>query len=105
MPLILLLLGVVTTIAGAVLVASGLTFHGGTFDIEAITPGTVAAVGGLLLIGMGLAVRELKRIERALAARPTPRINRRAMTPLSWPRELSHRSAFRSRPNRKSCRQ
>ena len=75
MPLILLLLGVVTTIAGAVLVASGLTFHGGTFDIEAITPGTVAAVGGLLLIGMGLAVRELKRIERALAARPMPRVN------------------------------
>ena len=75
MPLILLLLGVVTTIAGAVLVASGLSFHGGTFDIEAITPGTVAAVGGLLLIGMGLAVRELKRIERALVARPMPRAN------------------------------
>ena len=76
MPLILLLLGVVTTIAGAVLVASGLTFHDGTFDTEAITPGTVAAIGGLLLIGMGLAVRELQRIERALAARPMPRTSR-----------------------------
>lgn len=76
MPLILLLLGIVTTIAGAVLVASSLTFHGGTFDIEAITPGTVAVVGGLLLIGMGLAIRELQRIERALAARPMARVNR-----------------------------
>ncbi|HUZ33390.1 MAG TPA: hypothetical protein VMV19_14995 [Xanthobacteraceae bacterium] len=76
MPLILLLLGIVTTIAGAVLVVSSLSFHGGTFDIEAVTPGTVAAVGGLLLVGMGLAVRELQRIERALAARPMPRVNR-----------------------------
>jgi hypothetical protein len=74
MPLILLLLGIVTTIAGAVLVAS--SFRGGTFDIEAVTPGTIAAVGGLLLVGMGLAVRELKRIERALAARPMPRVKR-----------------------------
>ncbi len=83
MPLILLLLGVVTTIAGAVLVASGLTFHDGTFDTEAITPGTVAAIGGLLLIGMGLAVRELQRIERALAARPMPRTSRAGDGPVN----------------------
>lgn len=71
MPLILLLLGIVTTIAGAILVASGLTVRDGTFA-EAITPGTVAVIGGFLLIGMGLAVRELRRIERALVMRPMP---------------------------------
>ncbi len=76
MPVLLLLLGVVTTVAGLVLVASGMAIRGGTFDAEVVTPGMIAAVGGLLLIGLGLAVRELRRIERALAARPMPRLVR-----------------------------
>jgi hypothetical protein len=38
------------------------------------TPGVVAAVGGLLLIGLGLALRTLQQIERALAARPMLRV-------------------------------
>ncbi len=75
MPLFLLLLGVVTTVAGLVLVASGLPFRGGTFDAE-ITPGTIATVGGLLLVGLGLAVRELRRIEQVLLLRPIPRAPR-----------------------------
>ncbi len=65
MAVFLLLLGVVTTAAGLALVASG-----ATSDTDIITPGTIAAVGGLLLIGLGLAVRELQRIEQALAGRP-----------------------------------
>lgn len=73
MSLLLLLLGIVTTVAGLALVGSGLTMHDAIFDTDVLTPGTVAAVGGLLLIGMGLAVRELRRIEQALAARPMPR--------------------------------
>ena len=66
----LLLLGAVTTAAGLALVTSGAT---GAFDAEIVTPGTVAAVGGLLLIGLGLTVRALQRIERALESRPMPR--------------------------------
>ena len=69
MSLFLLLLGAATTAAGLILMASGVVVHDGAFDAETVTPGTVAAVGGLLLIGMGLAVRELQRIERALASR------------------------------------
>ena len=76
MPLFLLLLGVLTTVAGLVLVGSGVAIRDGTFDTEVLTPGTIAAVGGLLLIGLGLAVRELRRIERALAVRPMPRLAR-----------------------------
>lgn len=72
MSVFLLLLGVVTTAAGLALVVSGVTIHDGAFDTDVVTPGTIAAVGGLLLVGMGLAVRELRRIERALAARPPP---------------------------------
>jgi hypothetical protein len=74
MPVFVLLLGVVTTAAGLVLVASGLAPREGTFDTEILTPGTIAAVGGLLLIGLGLVVRALRRIERALAVRPMPRV-------------------------------
>jgi hypothetical protein len=48
----------------------------GAFDAETITPGMIAAVGGLLLIGLGLAVRTLQRIERALEARPLLRPSR-----------------------------
>ncbi len=76
MPVFLLLLGVLTTVAGVVLLGSGLTIRDGTFDTEVLTPGTIAAVGGLLLVGLGLVVRELRRIERALAVRPMPRLTR-----------------------------
>jgi len=61
MSVFLLLLGVVTTAAGLALVASGTTT-----DTDIITPGTITAVGGLLLVGIGLVVRELQRIERTL---------------------------------------
>ena len=49
--------------------------------VSAITPGTIAAVGGLVLVGLGVLVRELKRIERALAAQPIPRASRPAEAP------------------------
>ena len=78
MSVVLLLIGAVTTLAGLLLVAAGVTVHEGPLDSEAITPGTIAAIGGLLLIGMGLAVRELQRIERTLAERPMPRAPRPA---------------------------
>jgi hypothetical protein len=76
MSLFLLVLGIATAAAGVALVASGAAIHDGAFDAELITPGTIATVGGLLLIAMGLAVRQLQRIERALVARPVPRAGR-----------------------------
>jgi hypothetical protein len=75
MPLLLLLLGLVTTVAGLVLVASGLPFRDGALDAEILTPGVVATVGGLLLVGLGLAVRALRNIERVLASRPMPHVS------------------------------
>ena len=80
---LLLLLGVGTTAAGLALVVSGATIHEGAFDTDVITPGTIAAVGGLLLVGIALAVRELQRIERALAARPMPRSARLGEAPVA----------------------
>jgi len=62
--------GALVTLAGLILVAAGAVPHDGAFDSETLTPGTVAVVGGLLLIGIGITVRELRRIERVIASRP-----------------------------------
>jgi hypothetical protein len=69
----LLILGAVIAAAGVVLVAAGVPIQGHEFDATIITPGAVAVVGGLILVGLGLAVRVLGRIEQSLAARPMSR--------------------------------
>jgi hypothetical protein len=82
MPIVLLLLGVVTTTAGLVLVGTGLIPRDGTFQTEVLTPGTIAAVGGLLLIAFGIAIREMRRIERSLAVSRTARTDAATVTAL-----------------------
>jgi hypothetical protein len=72
MYVLLLLLGAVSTAVGALLMAAGIAHEGAS----AVTPGTIAAVGGLVLIGLAFVVRELQRIERTLSARPMPRASR-----------------------------
>ena len=64
--------GGLVTLAGLALVAMGAVPHDGAFDSGVLTAGTIAAVGGLLLIGIGVTVRELRRIERVMASRPSP---------------------------------
>ena len=77
MYLFLLVFGAVLSVAGVVLAASGLSVHDHSFDPTLVTPGFVAIVGGLLLIGLGFALRVLQRIEQALATRPPmPRATR-----------------------------
>jgi hypothetical protein len=68
----LLILGAVIAAAGVVLIGPGLPFGGRDYDASIVTPGAVAIVGGLILIGLALAVRVLGRIEKALATRPMP---------------------------------
>ncbi len=76
MYLLLLVFGGLLTAVGIVLVASGVSIHDHAFGATMVTPGAVAAVGGLLLIGLGLALRVLQRIERVLALRRAPRAAR-----------------------------
>lgn len=73
MYLLLLLFGGLLGAAGVVLAATGISLRDGIFDAALLTPGIVAAVGGLLLIGLGAGLRTLQRIERNLASRPMPR--------------------------------
>jgi len=73
MYLLLLMFGGLLGAAGVVLAGLGISPRDGTFDAAILTPGIVAAVGGLLLVGLGAGLRTLQRIERTLAARPVPR--------------------------------
>jgi len=63
--------GALITLAGLALVGTGAIPHEAMFDSENLTPGAIALVGGLLLIGIAAAVRELRRIERVIANRPS----------------------------------
>src|SRR6516164_8764192 len=72
MYLLLLVFGGLLGAAGMVLAGSGISLRDRTFDAAILTPGIVAAAGGLLLIG-GAGLRTLQRIERTLASRPMPR--------------------------------
>ena len=73
MYLLLLVFGALLTAAGVVLSASGISIHERAFDTTILTPGIVAVIGGLVLIGLGLALRVLQRIENVLATQPMPR--------------------------------
>jgi hypothetical protein len=66
----LLVLGSVIAAAGLALVASGISIQEHTFDLSNVTPGTVAIIGGLILVGLAMVVRALLRVEQALIARP-----------------------------------
>jgi hypothetical protein len=82
MYLFLLAFGAFLSVAGVVLAASGLSIHDHTFDTSLVTPGIVGVVGGLLLIGLGFALRVLQRIEHALETRPVmPRVVRAGVAP------------------------
>ena len=65
--------GALVTLAGLALVATGAIPHDAAFDSGTLTAGTIASVGGLLLIGIGLTVRELRRIEQVIASGRRPR--------------------------------
>jgi hypothetical protein len=64
----LLILGTFIAAAGLGLVASGVSIQEHTFDASNLTPGMIAVIGGCILIGLGLVVRALLRVERALRA-------------------------------------
>jgi hypothetical protein len=64
----LLVLGSFIAAAGLGLVASDATVPEHTFDASNLAPGMIAFIGGCILIGLGLVVRALLRVERALGA-------------------------------------
>jgi hypothetical protein len=72
----LLLIGAAVTAAGLGIVASGVSIQDHTFDATNVTPAMIAVIGGCILVGLSFVVRALQRVERALSARPMPRLAR-----------------------------
>lgn len=72
----LFLLGLILTAAGGAMVGFGIPINEFGLGNTLIMAGTTAFVGGLLLIGLADAVRQLRRIAESLMARPSPRMAR-----------------------------
>ncbi len=70
MPVILLLLGLVIAVVGAAMIAYGVPINEFSFGNTLIVAGTVALVGGLILIGVASAARQLRRIADNLDMQP-----------------------------------
>jgi hypothetical protein len=72
----LLVLGVMVTLAGAAMLAFGIPINEFGLGNTLIIAGTAAFVGGLILIGVSEAVRQLRRIAESLLARPVGQMPR-----------------------------
>jgi len=71
MHVILLVLGLLTTVAGGAMVGFGIQYNEFGLGNTLIEAGTTAAVGGLILIGVAATVRQIKALTGALmASRP-----------------------------------
>jgi hypothetical protein len=103
MYLVLLAFGALLGVAGLLIGASGVSVFDRSFDAALVTPGVIAATGGLILIGLGLVLRVLQRIESALAMRPMPRAVRpgEGLAPAAMPEPLPEpsRIPFPSKPD------
>lgn len=76
MYVILLILGVIVTLAGGAMLAFGVSNNAFELGNTLIIAGTVAFVGGLALIALSEAVRQLRRIAESLMVRPVGRMPR-----------------------------
>jgi hypothetical protein len=69
----LLSIGVIATAIGMFTIGFGIPINEFSFGNTLIIAGTVSVIGGLLLIGIAAAVRELRRIADAVGGRPPMR--------------------------------
>src|SRR5262249_57750949 len=74
----LLGLGVLVTAAGATMIGFGIPINAFSFGNTLIVGGTTALVGGLILIAIAAAVRQLRRIADALGRTGVPQVARPA---------------------------
>jgi hypothetical protein len=68
----LFVLGLMATAAGVAMIGFGIPIHEFSLGNTLLITGTTAIVGGLILIGLAGAVKQLRRIAEALMARPVP---------------------------------
>jgi hypothetical protein len=84
--MIVSVLGVIAMAVGAVAVAFGIAIKEFSFGNTLLIVGTTGLVGGMVLIGIAGAIRELGRIAAALAVRPAVPMPRTGADPYAAPR-------------------
>lgn len=72
----LLAFGIIAAAAGVAMIGFGIPINEFSLGNTLLVAGTMAVVGGLILIGLADAVRQLRRIAEALMARSAPRAAR-----------------------------
>jgi hypothetical protein len=70
MPIFLFFVGAIAVAAGVGMIGYGIPVREFSFGNTLIIAGTTAAVGGLVLIGVGAVVSQLRRLAETLAAQP-----------------------------------
>src|SRR5215467_7000413 len=93
----LLSIGLIATAIGMFTIGFGIPISEFSFGNTLISAGTVSVMGGLILIGLSAAVRELRRIADALAGRPASRNARSEPTETLGVRGT--RATFPPKPN------
>jgi hypothetical protein len=97
---ILLPLGVISAVAGLVLIGFGVPIKEFTLGNTLIIAGTTAFTGGLVVVGIAAAVRQLNRIANALASRPPVAAGRPARSPEPEAPPVVARAAAPPQPQR-----
>jgi hypothetical protein len=73
---LLLGIGALAAVVGAVLIGFGIPINEFSFGNTLIVAGTTALIGGLIVIGLGVVVMQLQRLAEALATRAPIRASR-----------------------------
>jgi hypothetical protein len=76
MSILLFVIGAITLIAGALAIGFGIPINEFSFGNTLIMAGATAAVGGLIVIGLGAVVSHLQRVAEVIASRAPLRPNR-----------------------------
>jgi hypothetical protein len=69
-------IGALAVVVGAVLIGFGIPINEFSFGNTLIIAGTTTAVGGLIVVGLGVVVAQLQRLSEAIAARAPIRASR-----------------------------
>ena len=81
MSFVLLMLGTVITAVGIVMIGFGIPINEFSLGNTLIIAGTTACVGGLIVTGLGAAIRQLNRIAESQTSRPALRPSRVSEAP------------------------
>lgn len=98
MSTLLFIIGAISLVLGTTTIGYGIPINEFSFGNTLIIAGTTAAVGGLIVIGLGAVVAHLNRLAQAMALRASPRPARAADVSEDEPVPTTGRFPFAPKP-------